>query len=267
MKWEHLYEYYDSWSTNTLINRLSTLEDYGAPDEVVEVADVVADLKVASRFVRKAIDAGVVFSPDTILTLDGIIDQDTMCLAVTSSISHGTVFSHKDILELDGLVDEKTLTGAVKFALDQGLSLGANQIMELDGIVEPAVLTLAAKVSGAAFSPQELTELDGIVDHDVLVAIDKRQGTMTFDYEDELVRASRREKRPGKLFTAFATIGMLIDGEKKAAPRFRVGDRVRVRYRGQEGTIVDINGNLYMVSLADGRHVDSYEKSQLEKVW
>ena len=250
MKWEHLYEYYVGWSTSTLINRLSTLEDYGAPDEVVEVADAVADIKAASRLVRKAIDAGVVFRPDAILSLDGIIDQDTMCHAVTSSIGHGVVFSHKDILELDGLVDEKTLTSAAKSALEHGLSLSASQIVELDGIVDPAVLTLAAKVSGATFSPQELTELDGIVNHDVLLAIDKRQGTMTFDYENEPVQASHKEKRSGKLFTAFATIGMLIDGEKKMASRLQVGDRVRVRYRGQEGTIVDISGNLYMEGIA-----------------
>jgi hypothetical protein len=39
-----------------------------------------------------------------------------------------------------------------------------------------------------------------------------------------------------------------------------------VKYRGQEGTIIDINGNLIMVSLDDsGKHVDSYDASQLEK--
>ena len=49
--------------------------------------------------------------------------------------------------------------------------------------------------------------------------------------------------------------------------KFRVGDHVRVRYRGQEGTIVDINGDLYMVSLKDGGYVDSYYESQLERAW
>ena len=34
--------------------------------------------------------------------------------------------------------------------------------------------------------------------------------------------------------------------------KFRVGNHVRVRYRGQEGTVVDING-------------DSYTESQLER--
>lgn len=53
----------------------------------------------------------------------------------------------------------------------------------------------------------------------------------------------------------------------KPARKFRVGDHVRVRYRGQEGTVIDINGDLYMVSLKEGAHVDSYYEDQLERAW
>ena len=48
---------------------------------------------------------------------------------------------------------------------------------------------------------------------------------------------------------------------------YKVGDKVRVKYRGQEGYIIDKNDNLYMVSLDDGRYVDSYTTDQLEKCW
>jgi len=48
---------------------------------------------------------------------------------------------------------------------------------------------------------------------------------------------------------------------------FKVGDKVRVKYREQEGYIIDKNGNLYMVSMNDGKIVDSYEASDLEKCW
>ncbi len=237
MKWDHLYQYYDGWSSGTLVKRLGSLEDYGPAEQIAEVADAVCDEKAASRLVQRAIDAGVVFSP-------------------------------ANIMKLDGIIDEKTLTAAVKAALEHGASYDAAGIMELDGMVDPSVLTLAAKCSKATFTPEELSELDGIVDHDVLVAIDKRQGTQIFDYDDdEPVDALPEKRRPGGLFKVFAAFGMLAAGKQKKAPHFRVGDRVRVRYRGQEGTIVDINGSLYMVSLADGRHVDSYEESQLEKAW
>ena len=48
---------------------------------------------------------------------------------------------------------------------------------------------------------------------------------------------------------------------------YKVGDKVRVKYRGQEGYIIDKNDNLYMVSFDDGRYVDSYTADQLEKCW
>ncbi len=51
------------------------------------------------------------------------------------------------------------------------------------------------------------------------------------------------------------------------ANEFKVGDRVRVKYRGQEGYIIDKNGSLYMVSLKDGQYVDSYSADELEKCW
>lgn len=46
---------------------------------------------------------------------------------------------------------------------------------------------------------------------------------------------------------------------------FKVGDRVRVKYREQEGYIIDISESLYMVSLDSGEYVDSYSADQLEK--
>lgn len=48
---------------------------------------------------------------------------------------------------------------------------------------------------------------------------------------------------------------------------FQIGDRVRVKYRGQEGYIFDKNESLYMVSINNGQIVDSYEASDLEKCW
>lgn len=47
---------------------------------------------------------------------------------------------------------------------------------------------------------------------------------------------------------------------------FKVGDKVRVKYREQEGYIIDKNGDLYMVSINNGAYVDSYEASDLEHV-
>ena len=48
---------------------------------------------------------------------------------------------------------------------------------------------------------------------------------------------------------------------------FNIGDKVIVKYRGQEGYIIDKNDSLYMVSINDGSYVDSYTAEQLEKCW
>lgn len=49
--------------------------------------------------------------------------------------------------------------------------------------------------------------------------------------------------------------------------KLKIGDRVRVKYRGQEGYIIDKNGDLYMVSINNGQVVDSYSANDLEKCW
>lgn len=48
---------------------------------------------------------------------------------------------------------------------------------------------------------------------------------------------------------------------------FNVGDRVRIKYRGQEGYVISVDGDMYMVSIHDGEFVDSYYADQLEKCW
>ena len=49
--------------------------------------------------------------------------------------------------------------------------------------------------------------------------------------------------------------------------KFKIGDKVRVKYREQEGYIIDKSGNLYMVSINGGQIVDYYSARDLEKCW
>ena len=63
-------------------------------------------------------------------------------------------------------------------------------------------------------------------------------------------------------------LGFLLGGSSNnSEDKFKIGDRVRVKYRGQEGYIIDKNGSLYMVSINNGQIVDSYEASDLEICW
>ena len=60
---------------------------------------------------------------------------------------------------------------------------------------------------------------------------------------------------------------LLGNSSSNSDDKFQIGDKVRVKYRGQEGYIIDRNGSLYMVSINNGQIVDSYEASDLEKCW
>lgn len=62
-------------------------------------------------------------------------------------------------------------------------------------------------------------------------------------------------------------MGLLNDLFSNTSSELKIGDRVRVKYRGKEGYIIDKNGNLYMVSINNGQIVDSYEANDLEKCW
>lgn len=62
-------------------------------------------------------------------------------------------------------------------------------------------------------------------------------------------------------------MGLLNDLFSNTSSELKIGDRVKVKYRGQEGYIIDKNGNLYMVSINNGQIIDSYEANDLEKCW
>lgn len=50
--------------------------------------------------------------------------------------------------------------------------------------------------------------------------------------------------------------------------KYKRGEEVRVRYSGQEGHIVDIDGSLYLVALMDesgNEFVESYSEEDLER--
>ena len=68
-------------------------------------------------------------------------------------------------------------------------------------------------------------------------------------------------------FIGVIQMGLLNDLFSNNTSELKIGDRVRVKYRGQEGYIIDKNGNLYMVSINNGQIVDSYEANDLEKCW
>ena len=231
MTWSEYYDNYYDWSESTRIKKLSSIESLGAPDEVTEImVDFAFNHEdVVNRIAKKAIEQKIIFSADNIADLTNIMDENLQIQLVKQSSDH---FSSSDLEKLIGLIDDDVVVTLYK---SKGYKI-----------------------------PEEYSYLDDCDDFE-------EDDVTEEPAEDKIVDG----KAPGRLFSnlaiAFGVGAGISQGIKDATRRkpkkFRVGDHVRVKYRGQEGTIVDINGNLYMVSLKGGKYVDSYEESQLEKAW
>ena len=176
---------------------------------------------------------------------------------------------------------EEIVNRIAKKAIDQKLVFTAENIMDLTGNMDPELQAQLAYQSAMAITAEDLISLEGFLDEDVLVKLYKLKGLHVpevFCDDDDNPKAYAEEaegKKPGGFFSALAMafgIGHGIhqginDATRNRVRKFNVGDHVRVKYRGQEGIVIDINGDLYMVSLSDGGYVDSYTESQLERAW
>ncbi len=111
MTWEDYYEKFYDWSTSTQISRMSSLTSFGASSEVTELAQEFMDAKIASRFIKKAINAGVQFTAEEIYDLSDYCDTQTMNLLLESA---KCTFTQEQLEDLDGVVDEDVLNKVAK---------------------------------------------------------------------------------------------------------------------------------------------------------
>ena len=181
-------------------------------------------------------------------------------------------FNHEDIVNR-----------IARKAIEQKLIFSAENIMDLTNSMDSGLQGQMALQSVSAFSEEDIRNLEGSLDDDVIVKLYKARGFKVpeillddepqddYDYQEVLERAKQPTGFFSKMAMAFGIGAGIHQGVKDATgsrpKKFRVGEHVRVRYRGQEGTIVDINGDLYMVSLKDGGYVDSFTESQLDRAW
>ncbi len=232
MTWEEYYDKFYDWAESTQIKKLSSVEALGPAEEVTEVMVSFAfdHEDIVNRIARKAIEQKIVFSGENIADLTNFIDPQ---LQNQLTLQSADSFTEEDLYHLLGMVDDDIVASLYK---KKGYKI-----------------------------PDEYSFIDDSDDFD-----EKYE-----DSEPDVADSTFTKKQPSGFFSrlamAFGVGHGISQGIKDAtAPKprkFRVGDHVRVRYRGQEGTIVDINGDLYMVSLNDGGHVDSYSESQLERAW
>ena len=113
MLWEEYYDKLGDWATSTAVSRMSGLESFGPPDEVIDAINTIGfdDEKGATRLLKKAIKAGVKFTGDQLSELYLICDENVINRAIQSSSCH---FKTEDLDALYGFHDEEALIDIAK---------------------------------------------------------------------------------------------------------------------------------------------------------
>lgn len=144
-------------------------------------------------------------------------------------------------------------------------SCSQEELEELNGYVYDETISAVAEKFGLHDPNENAIWKPGVLQKQVDdLAESARKLADNLNQMNKRLSRTKRRRKP-RLFVFLGVMGD-TKGSSQACG-FRVGDHVRVKYRGQEGTVVDINSSLIMVSLDDGRYVDSYIASQIEKAW
>ena len=74
MHWEEYYEKINDWAVSTAVSRISSLEDMGEPDEIVDALNIIAfdDEKGANRLLNRALQYNVKFSGENVVEFVGV---------------------------------------------------------------------------------------------------------------------------------------------------------------------------------------------------
>ena len=209
--------------------------------------------------------------------------ESTQIKKLSSVEELGTAEEVADVMLSLAFDHEEIANRIARKAIKQGLIFKAEDIVNLTNSIDPELQEKLALQSVSGFSKEDIDSLDDVLDEDILIQLYNENGLPVPEIYDDMDESDGiddmgYQPEEEKTIGFFGKMAMALGigyGIKKGinavqesrAPKFRIGDHVRVKYRGQEGTIIDINGSLYMVSLNDGNYVDSFAETDLERAW
>lgn len=87
MQWDEYYEKIGDWATSTAVSRMSQLESFGPPEEIIDAISDISfdDEKGATRLLKKATAAGVKFSGEQLSDIFLCCDKEAFMDAVRFS--------------------------------------------------------------------------------------------------------------------------------------------------------------------------------------
>lgn len=107
MSWEEYYDGFYEWSPSTQKKYTYRLTGYGPAEEVWEVAQELDfyDSAFAVKFLEKAFDAGVRFTPEQVLEMEGTVERSFLSRLAEQSDGG---FSLDELEDIDGPIDDNS---------------------------------------------------------------------------------------------------------------------------------------------------------------
>lgn len=107
MSWEDYYDGFYDWSPSTRKSYTYRLSHFGPAEEVLEIAQELAyhDSTFGARFLEKALNAGVRFSPNQVLEMVGTVDRTLLGRMAEAT---DVPFDQAELQEIWGLIDDDT---------------------------------------------------------------------------------------------------------------------------------------------------------------
>ena len=124
MTWYEFYDRYTEWAESTLRTKISSLEDIGDGEEVVDVCVDIHDEKILAQLIRRAMKLGVKFTYDDFSVLDEIIISDSL----RKEISEYSGFSAKEPMFVGELKEFNNMSDEQMSVLDEKIRLAETRV-------------------------------------------------------------------------------------------------------------------------------------------
>lgn len=113
MRWLDRYEKINDWAVSTAVNKISSLEDAGAPDEIVGALNIIAfeNEKGATRLLNRAVQYGVKSSAENLAEIAGVCAEERFKKALCQSAE---AFTAQDLEDLYCCVDDELIIELAK---------------------------------------------------------------------------------------------------------------------------------------------------------
>ena len=113
LTWEEYYDGFYDWVPSTQKSYAYRLSDYGSADEVWEIAEELdfEDSAFAAKFLERAFSAGVRFTPEQVLEMEGTVERSFLSRLAEQSDGD---FSLEELEDMSGAkVGDKTMMDAL----------------------------------------------------------------------------------------------------------------------------------------------------------